>query len=241
MTPAAPPRIGLTTYREIAAWGVWQESADLLPTSYAAGIESAGGVPMLLPPVAAEPAVVEAVLDGLHGLLLTGGADVDPMSYGAERDPSTGPARGDRDAWELALARAAERRGMPVLGVCRGMQVLAVAHGSPLVQHLPDVVGNDSHCPTVGIHGRHDVKVAPDSRLAGIIGDRLEVATYHHQSVAAPPPPLVATAWSDDGTIEALERPDGGWTVGVQWHPEVIGGEALFRAFVDACRNWTRP
>jgi putative glutamine amidotransferase len=239
MTAAVRPRVGLSTYREIAAWGVWQSPADLLPVSYAAGISAAGGVPMLLPPGAADDrTVVDTVLDGVHGLLLTGGADIDPDAYGAERDPNTGPARSDRDAWELALARAAEQRGMPVLGVCRGMQILAVAHGSPLVQHLPDLVGDDSHCPTVGVHGRHDVKVAPDSRLAGIVGDRIEVATYHHQSVTVPPPPLVATAWSDDGTIEALERPDGGWTVGVQWHPEVIGGEELFGAFVEACRDW---
>jgi putative glutamine amidotransferase len=119
------------------------------------------------------------------------------------------------------------------------MQILAVAHGSPLVQHLPDAVGDDSHCPTVGVHGRHDVKVAPGSRLAGIVGDRIEVATYHHQSVADPAPPLVVTAWSDDGTVEALERPDGGFTLGVQWHPEVMGGEELFRAFVEASRGWT--
>jgi putative glutamine amidotransferase len=242
MTAEVRPRIGLTTYREIAAWGVWQEPADLLPVSYAAGIAAAGGVPMLLPPGAVEDrAVVDAVLAGVHGLLLTGGADIDPACYGAERDPSTGPARSDRDAWELALARAAEQRGMPVFGVCRGMQILAVAHGSPLVQHLPDLVGDDSHCPTVGVHGSHDIKVAPDSRLAGIVGDRIQVATYHHQSVAVAPAPLVASAWSEDGTVEALERPDGGWTLGVQWHPEVVGGEELFRAFVEACRGWTQP
>jgi putative glutamine amidotransferase len=240
MTAAVPPRIGLTTYREVAAWGVWQSPADLLPVSYAAGIAAAGGVPMLLPPGAAEDrAVVEAVLDGVGGLLLTGGADIDPASYGAERHPSTGPARADRDAWELALARAAELRGMPVLGVCRGMQILAVSHGSSLVQHLPDVVGDDSHCPTVGAHGRHDVKVAAGSRLAGIVGDRIQVATYHHQSVAAPTPGLEVTAWADDGTVEALERPGDGFTLGVQWHPEVVGGEELFRAFVEACEGWT--
>jgi putative glutamine amidotransferase len=234
------PRIGLSTYREIASWGAWQSLADVLPANYAAGLEAAGGLPMLLPPLTPDPAVVEGVLDGLHGLLLTGGGDVDPASYGAERDPSTGPARPDRDAWELALARAAELRGMPLLGVCRGMQVLAVAHGSSLVQHLPDLVGNLSHGPTVGVHGRHDVRVASGSRLAGIVGERIVVATYHHQSVADPAPPLVATAWADDGTIEALERPEGEWTLGVQWHPEVIGGEELFEAFVEACRAWVR-
>jgi putative glutamine amidotransferase len=232
------PRIGLTTYRENAAWGVWHEPADLLPVSYAAGIASAGGLPMLLPPLAPDPAVVDGVLAGVHGLLLTGGADIDPVEYGAERDPSTGPARPDRDAWELALARAAELRGMPLLGVCRGMQVLAVAHGSQLVQHLPDAVGDGAHCPTVGVHGRHDVRVAPGSRLAGIVGERIEVATYHHQGVARVCGPLVATAWTDDGTIEALERTDAAWTLGVQWHPEVVGGEELFEAFVAACRAW---
>jgi putative glutamine amidotransferase len=233
-----PPRIGLSTYREIASWGAWQSSADILPSNYAAGIESAGGLPMLLPPLRPDPAAVEGVLDGLHGLLLTGGGDVDPAYYGAERDPNTGPARPDRDAWELALTRAAELRGMPVLGVCRGMQILGVAHGTSLVQHLPDLVGTDSHSPTVGVHGRHDVRVAPGSRLAGIVGERIEVATYHHQSVAAAAPGLVATAWSDDGTIEAMERPVGGWTLAVQWHPEVVGGEELFEAFVAACRSW---
>jgi putative glutamine amidotransferase len=232
-----PPRIGLTTYREVASWGVWHELADVLPTSYAAGIAAAGGLPMLLPPMAAEEAVVETVLDGLHGLLLTGGADIDPAEYGAERDPSTGPARADRDRWEIALARAAERRGMPVLGVCRGMQVLAVVAGSRLVQHLPDLVGDDSHCPTPGVHdGRHEVRVAAGSQLAGIVGDRVEVATYHHQSVEALSDPLVATGWTHDGTIEALEGPVGDWTLGVQWHPEVVGGEELFEAFVGACR-----
>jgi putative glutamine amidotransferase len=178
---------------------------------------------------------VDAVLDGLHGLLLTGGADIDPDTYGAERDPNTGPARPDRDAWEIALARAAVWRELPLFGVCRGMQVLAVAFGARLLQHLPDVVGDDSHCPVVGVHGRHDVEVAPGSRLAGIVGQHIEVATYHHQSVARVDDPLVATGWAADGTIEALEKPGGSWTVGVQWHPEVVGGEQLFEAFVQAC------
>jgi putative glutamine amidotransferase len=235
---APPPRVGLTTYRETAAWGVWHEPADLLPVSYTAGIAAAGGVPMLLPPGPADAEVIESVLEGIDGLLLTGGADIAPARYGADRDPSTGPERADRDGWELTLARAAEERGMPVLGVCRGMQVLAVAYGGELVQHLPDLVGSDAHCPVIGVHGRHDVKVAPGSRLAGIVGDRLEVATYHHQAVAAVTGPLVASGWADDGTLEAVERDDGAWTLGVQWHPEVVGGEPLFAAFVEACREW---
>jgi gamma-glutamyl-gamma-aminobutyrate hydrolase PuuD len=239
VTAPVPPRIGLTTYRETATWGVWHEPADLLPVSYVAGITAAGGMPILLPPVASGTGpVVTAALDGVHGLLLTGGADIDPSEYDADRAATTGPARADRDGWELSLARAAELRGMPVLGVCRGMQVLAVVHGSQLVQHLPAVVGDESHCPVVGVHGRHDVRIAAGSRLAAIVGERTEVATYHHQAVASVAEPLEAIGWTDDGTIEALERPGSGWTVGVQWHPEVVGGEGLFDAFVAACRQW---
>ena len=238
MSAGRPPRVGLTTYRESAAWGVWHEPADLLPVSYVAGVAAAGGIPVLLPPMPPDPGVVDSALDGVHGLLLTGGADIDPGRYGAARDRHTGPERADRDGWEVALAAAAERRGMPVLGVCRGMQVLAVAYGARLAQHLPDVVGDDSHCPVVGVHGRHDVRLEPGTRLAAIVGERTEVATYHHQAVAGVEPPLVAAGWADDGTIEAVERPGDGWTVGVQWHPEVVGGEELFRAFVAACATW---
>jgi putative glutamine amidotransferase len=235
-----PPRIGLTTYREPAAFGVWNETADLLPTSYADAVLDAGGVPLLLPPVLDDrlDIAAEAVLDGLHGLVLSGGADVDPARYDEPREPATGPAAADRDAWEIALVRAAVRRDLPLLGVCRGMQVVAVALGGTLVQHLPDVVGDDSHRPTIGVHGRHEVRLSDGSRIAGWLGPRTDVATYHHQAVDRLPDGVVATGWSDDGTIEAIEVCEASWSIGVQWHPEVHDGRALFTAFVHASVAW---
>lgn len=239
--PDLPPRIGLTTYREPAAFGVWDEPADLLPTTYADAVAAAGGAPMLLPPAenpAGLAALVDSVLGGVDGLLLSGGADVDPGRYDASRDPRTGPARIDRDAWEIELVRAALGKDMPVLGVCRGMQVLAVALGGTLVQHLPDVVGNDSHRPVVGIHGQHRVRLADGSRIADIVGPVADVATYHHQSVARLPAAVVASGWTEDGTVEAFEVCDATWAIGVQWHPEVRDGLSLFRAFVAASTAW---
>lgn len=226
------PRIGLTTYREPARWGVWDEPADLLPVSYSASIEGVGAAPLLLPPARSE--LVGAVLDGLHGLVITGGADVDPARYDAERDSRTGPARPDRDGWELALIRAALDRDLPLLAVCRGMQVLNVAMGGALVQHLPDVVGHEAHCPSIGVHARHTVMLADGSRVAASLGQRADVATYHHQAVGRLGRELVAAGWADDGTVEAVELPTAHWVVGVQWHPEVAGGAPLFAAFVAA-------
>jgi gamma-glutamyl-gamma-aminobutyrate hydrolase PuuD len=182
-------------------------------------------------------AFVGSALDAVDGLLVAGGADVDPARYGALRHPNTGSARPDRDDWEIALLRAAVRRGMPVLGVCRGMQVLAVALGGTLVQHLPDQTGSHEHCPVVGVHGRHLVQVAATSRLGAAVGPQLEVASYHHQAVDRLPAPLVPTAWASDGTIEACEADDGSWTVGVQWHPEVYDEAGVLSSFVTACRQ----
>jgi gamma-glutamyl-gamma-aminobutyrate hydrolase PuuD len=235
--PDLPPRIGLTTYREQAIWGVWDEPADLLPATYADAVSRAGGVPLLLPPTEVETAAA-AALAGLDGLLLAGGADIDPSRYDAARDEHTGPERADRDGWELALIGEALRIDLPVLGVCRGMQVMAVALGGTLTQHLPDAVGNTLHQPVVGEHGRHEVTVAAASRLQDIIGPTSSVPTYHHQAVDRLPADVVATAWSADRTVEAFEVCDKTWAIGVQWHPEVRDGEALFSAFVSACRDW---
>jgi putative glutamine amidotransferase len=231
-----PARIGLTTYREPARWGVWDEQADLLPASYARSVTAAGGVPMLLPP--SLPACVGPALDGLHGLLIAGGADVDPGCYGQQRAGQTGPARPDRDSWELALVQAALARELPVLAICRGMQVLNVALGGDLVQHLPDRVGSDAHCPTVGEHGRHPITVASGSLLATIQASGAQVATYHHQAVERLGDGLIAAGWAGDGTVEAVECAGAGWLVGVQWHPEVLDGDRLFEAFVQAAKAY---
>lgn len=232
------PRIGLTSYRESARWGVWDEAADLLPASYAGSVSAAGGAPMLLPP--GRPGTADAVLDGLHGLIIAGGADVDPVRYGQDRHPRTDPARTDRDGWELALVAGALDRDLPVLAICRGMQVLNVALGGDLLQHLPDQIGSDQHCPTVGVHGRHPVSFAAGSGLASILGERAVVATYHHQAVRRLGERLTATGWAADGTVEAVEYAGAGWVVGVQWHPEVHDGQLLFAAFVQAAAGY-RP
>jgi len=229
------PRIAATTYREPARWGEWNEVADLLPAQYASAIQRAGGVAVLLPP--APPALAAAALDGAHGLLISGGPDVDPARYGADRHPRTGGAREERDEWELALARAALDRDLPLLAVCRGMQVLNVALGGTLVQHLPDLVGSEVHSPVVGEHGRHDVRLEPGSRLAGVLGEQTVVATHHHQAVDRLGDGLLACGWADDKVVEAVELPGRTWTYGVQWHPEAYDGDALFTAFVAACAD----
>jgi len=240
--PADPPRIGLTTYRERAAWGVWDEPADLLPVTYADAIAGAGGVPVLLPPITVGDVTLAArtVLDGVDGVVLSGGADVDPSRYGASRSAHTGAARPDRDSWELALTHEVLARDLPLLAVCRGMQVLAVALGARLIQHLPDRVGTDVHCPTVGVHGRHRVRLETGSRLAGILGGMIDAPTYHHQGVEMLPAELRATGWADDDTIEAIEVTGKRWALGVQWHPEVADGAPLFEAFVAASRPTVR-
>jgi putative glutamine amidotransferase len=227
------PRIGLTTYRERARWGVWEHDADLLPAAYADRVRDAGGVPVLLPP--SDPGDAEAALLGVHGLVLTGGADVDPDRYGAAAHPRTGPVRTDRDGWELALVRTALESDVPVLGICRGMQLLNVALGGTLIQHLPEVVGHHGHRPAVGEHGTEVVTIAAGTRLAGLVGDRVEVAVSHGQAVDRLGTGLAATAWSDDGTVEAIELPIARWVVAVQWHPEVSGAGELFTGFVAAC------
>jgi putative glutamine amidotransferase len=233
------PRVGLTTYRERAAWGVWDEPADLLPANYADAVSLAGAVPLLLPPASPDsPEAAEAVLDGLHGLIIAGGADVDPARHGAAREATTGAPCLDRDAWETLLCHAALRRAMPLLAICRGLQVLNVALGGTLIQHLPDSVGTDLHCPTEARHGQHDVWLAPWSLIAAALGAQACVATYHHQAVDRLGRGLIATGWAIDGTIEAAELTGYGWTVGVQWHPEVRDGAPLLAAFVEQCRAY---
>lgn len=224
-------------YREQAGWGAWTQRADLLPVRYADNLRAAGALVVLLPPGAGDAAAdAGEMLDGLDGLVLTGGADVDPARYGADRLDTTDLPRTDRDDWEIALALAAVDRDKPVLGICRGLQVLNVALGGTLIQHLPDVLGHDDHRGSVGEFPLHLVKIDPQSVLAAAVGDALEVPTHHHQAIDAVAAPLAVTAWSSDGVVEAVTCPGRAWVNGVQWHPEVDGEQPLFRAFVAACR-----
>ena len=228
------PRIGITTYLETAAHGVWQHEAAVLPRTYVDVVVRVGGSPLLLPPV--DP-VDPDVVDVLDGLVLSGGGDVTPARYGAAPHPATGRTSAVRDAAEEALLRAALARDVPVLGVCRGMQVLNVTLGGTLVQHLPEVVGHDGHRPGPATFGRTRVRLDADSLVGRLLGDDVEVGCHHHQAVDVLSPELVAVGRADDGTVEAVELRGPRFAVGVQWHPEVDGEDCrLFQALVDAAR-----
>ncbi|MCW2770666.1 MAG: Glutamine amidotransferase [Aeromicrobium sp.] len=224
------PLIGISTYREQARWGVWDEPADVLPAGYARSIELAGGVPVLLPP--SDPAGAGAVVARLDGLVVAGGADVDPARYGEAPHGRTASWREDRDAWELALLDAAPA-DLPVLGICRGMQVMAVHGGGTLEQHVPDRTGSLLHSPGGDEFGEVAVDVVPGTLLAAAIGDKGEVHCHHHQAVSSHPG-FVASAHSVDGTLEAMEDPSRPFRVAVQWHPENREDAGLFRALVVA-------
>lgn len=223
------PIVGITSYVEPARWGVWEDvPAALVPHSYVRAVTAAGGRAVVLPPDAADADVV-SVLDAL---VLAGGADVDPRWYGAAPAPMS-QTRPDRDHGETLLLSAALAGDLPVLGVCRGMQLLAVAYGGTLHQHLPDVVGHDKHQPAPGCYGSHGVRFTPGSLVAAVLGERAEVNSYHHQAVADPGR-LTVTGWAGDDVVEALEDPARRFVVGVQWHPEEAGDHGLFEALVRA-------
>jgi putative glutamine amidotransferase len=215
------PVIGVTTYREQARWGVWDVVADVLHAAYAAAVESAGAAVVLLPPGAPDHA--RAVLGRVDGLVVAGGADVDPAQYDAEPHPRTAGTRPDRDAWELALLEEAAARDLPTLMVCRGMQLEAARLGGTLDQHTPDVVGDIA------------VTTVPGTTVAGLIGPGRTVRCHHHQSVRSHPG-LIPAALAADGTVEALEHPDRRFWVAVQWHPETQADVGLFRGLVAAAR-----
>jgi putative glutamine amidotransferase len=225
--------IGITTYAQDASWGVWRLPAALIPLDYVDAVERAGGRAILIPP--SEDGVDET-LDLLDGIVLSGGADVDPALYGADAHPETDEPQARRDRGELALLRAALERDLPMLAVCRGVQLLNVARGGDLVQHLPETLGSDVHKQTPGTFVEHPVEVKEGTRLASIVGTRSEVTSHHHQGLGRLGDGLVETAWAEDGTLEAVEDPSQRFTVGVQWHPEAGNDEALFASLVAEAR-----
>jgi putative glutamine amidotransferase len=229
------PLVGVTSYVEQARFGAWDVPAALIPLSYVEAIERAGGRALVVPPTEEG---VEETLDALDGLLLSGGSDLDPSLYGADAHAETRHVRPERDRAELALLRGALARDLPVLAVCRGSQVLNVARGGDLVQHLPETVGNEAHRETAGMFSEHGVKVDPDSRLGGIVGDSVEVKSHHHQGYGELGEGLRVVARADDGTIEAVEDPERRFAVGVLWHPEEGEDAALFEALVAEARAY---
>ena len=227
------PVVGLTTYREEAAWGVWRQRADLLHAEYADAIVAAGGVPVLLPPASGSALSARAIVSRLDALVVSGGADVDPAQYGEEPHERTAGWREDRDAWELALLTAADEVQLPVLGVCRGMQLMAVAAGGALDQHTPDVVGHEEHSPGGDVFGRLTIRTRAGSRVQAAEGDAVAALCHHHQSVRSHPG-YDASAWAPDETVEAMEAAGDRFCVGVQWHPEMGRDQGLFSALVAA-------
>lgn len=234
------PVIGLTTYLEQAKQGVWDVRAAFLPQQYFDSVTASGGTAVLLPPQPEPEASAESVLDGLDGLILTGGLDVQPELYGAERHPSTDPARADRDAWELALLTGAERRGLPIFGICRGLQLINVARGGKLHQHLPEDLGTERYRIGGGVFAENTVDVEPETVLAGLLGEgEFGVHSYHHQGVSELGEGLVVTARADDGLVQAFEDPTSPYLVAVQWHPEENGADRrLFEGLVAAARDY---
>ena len=224
------PVIGITAYREQAAWGVWDQPAVLIPASYVDHVVAAGGLPIVLPP-AVEPD--PQVLELLDGLVLAGGADLNPGLYGEAAHSETIGWRDDRDRGELAILDGALQRDLPVLGICRGLQIMTVHAGGRLEQHLPDVVGHDQHRPAPGVFGVHPVTLVEQSLAHRVLGNTSTVKSYHHQGVA--------DAWSlavvgraDDGSIEAVEVHGRRFALGVLWHPEAGDDPRLFEALVSA-------
>jgi putative glutamine amidotransferase len=224
------PLIGVSTYLEAGArWGVWELEAALLPAGYPRLVQQAGGLAAMLPPDAPEYAA--ATVARLDGLVVAGGPDVEPVHYGAAPDPRTGPPARARDTWELALIQAALAAGVPLLGICRGMQLLNVALGGTLAQHI------DGHAEVPGVFGHHPVKPVPGTVYGDLAPEETLVPTYHHQAVDRLGTGLLASAHASDGTVEAVELPGPSWVLGVQWHPEMGTDLRVMRGLVTAAAN----
>lgn len=229
------PLIGITSYAEAIRWGVWTEDAAIVPLAYVRAVEHAGGRPLVVPP--SEDGLDET-LEALDGIIFSGGGDLDPELYGAERHAETDEPRKARDAAEMRLLGAALERDMPVLAVCRGSQLLNVARGGDLVQHLPEEVGHERHRHKPGAFSDHGVQLAPDSRLGELLGKHAPVKSHHHQGYGRIGDGLREVAWADDGVVEGLEDPEKRFALGVLWHPEEGEDFALFEALVNEARRY---
>jgi putative glutamine amidotransferase len=234
------PLIGLTTYLEQAQTGVWDVPASFLPKVYFEAVNKAGGIAVLLPPQPVDASIAARVLDGLDGIIITGGKDVDPARYGQEPHPATDEPRPDRDAWEDALLTGAIDRGLPFLGICRGLQVLNVALGGTLHQHLPELVGDDRYNAGAGKFTENAVSVEQGTSLAALVGDEVVGKSYHHQAIDQVAEGLKVSAVSPDGIVQAVELPTVPFGVAVQWHPEEDAAEdaRLFAGLVEAAREY---
>lgn len=224
------PLIAVTGETGVMSWSIWRDvPVSRTAWAYVQKVVEAGGAPVTVP---AAPEVVEDVMERVDGLLLTGGADIHPHRYGAEPQLQVMPFETDRDESDFRALAVAVRRGLPVLGLCRGLQVISIARGGTLHQHLPE------HAPAViGSYDPHRLEVSPESRLGAALGSGVSLSCHHHQGIDRLGAGLVATAWAEDGVVEGAEDPDAPFVVGVQSHPEVDAGTGrLFRAFVDAAR-----
>ena len=221
------PLIGISAYVELARWGPWDRESTVLPQVYVTAVHAAGGRAVVIPPF---PEGVADVVAALDGLILAGGSDLDPALYGAEPDPRTTGVRPARDAGEVALLRAAIEADLPTLGICRGMQLMSAHAGGSLVQHLDAAA---AHRGEPGQYVRHSVDTVAGTRLAGILGERTDVPSYHHQGVADAGS-LTVSAHAFDGGIEGVEDPSARFRVGVLWHPEQGTDPRLFQALLAA-------
>ena len=224
------PLIGISTYREQARWGTWHVPAVLLPAAYADAVAAAGGEPVLLP----TGAVSAEVVARLDGLVLAGGADVDPARYDRPAGPHTTVLRPERDESELIALHAALDRDLPLLAICRGMQLLNVALGGDLVQHLPDLENTGVHDPGAGLYQRREVRTQEGTRLHELLGNSASVACHHHQALGRVAADLTPTAWAEDGVVEGVEADGHRFCLAVQWHPEESRDNRLFESLVAA-------
>jgi putative glutamine amidotransferase len=231
------PVIGIGTALARARWSFWDQQACLLPRSYIDAIQRAGGLALMIPPDAENALDPDDVLDAIDALILAGGADVDPSAYGAEPHPETKGTVPERDLPEIGLVRAAVERDMPVLGICRGMQLLNVALGGSLLQHLPEHFGHHDHRPTPGSFDEadHPVRLQPGSLAARAAGEvDHNTKSHHHQGVDRVGEGLVVSGWSTiDDLPEAIELPDRRFVLGVQWHPEVDERSRLIATLIE--------